>query len=185
VDLAVDRPATDPFATLGLPWRYEIDVPVLEARYRELQRALHPDRHVGAGASQRRLSLSKAVEVNEAYRVLKDDLKRADVLLAHHAQRSPLPSSNADNDFLMEVMELREALSEAKHSGDYARVQELAATVHALHASTRSALVAAFDALSAVPVPEALAHVSALIGRLKYYTRFLDEVSVIEEEALG
>ena len=185
VEFSVDRPATDAFATLGLPRRYEIDVPVLEARYRELQRALHPDRHIGAGASQRRLSLSKAVEVNEAYRVLKDDLKRADALLAHHAIGLPIDAPAADSEFLMEVMDLREALSDAKHRGDRPRVKTLAATVHALHASTRIALVAAFDALSDVPGRVALTQVSALIGRLKYYTRFLDEVSAIEEEALG
>lgn len=175
----------NPFETLGLPPRYEIDVPLLEARYRDLQRALHPDRHAGAGASQRRMSLSKAVEVNEAYRVLRDDLKRADALLVHHAQSAPLPNATADSEFLMEVMELREALSEAKHAHDHARVRTLAATVEALHATTRKALVSAFEALPTAPEGEALAQVSALIGRLKYYARFLDEVSAIEEEALG
>src|SRR5262249_27402541 len=74
--------AMDPFATLGLPRRYEIDMQELETRYRELQKALHPDKHAGASASQRRLSLERAIQVNEAYRVLKDDLKRAEALVA-------------------------------------------------------------------------------------------------------
>ena len=34
----------DPFATLGLPARYDLAPPEIEQRYRELQKALHPDR---------------------------------------------------------------------------------------------------------------------------------------------
>jgi hypothetical protein len=52
-------------------------------------------------------------------------------------------------------------------------------------AQARAGLVAAFDALTASASSDQLARVSGLIGRLKYFRRFLDEVSAIEEEALG
>ena len=108
----------DPFATLGLPRRYELDRAALEVRYRELQRALHPDKFAGASASERRLSLSKAVEVNEAYRILRDDLARAEALLAQHRGAASTKAPEAEPGFLMEMMEQREALGEAKQQKD-------------------------------------------------------------------
>jgi len=173
---------TDPFATLGLPREFSLDSEALERRYRDLQRALHPDRHVKATPAERRISLSKAVEVNEAYRVLKDDVRRAESLLAllGHAAKD----SAADPELLMEVMELREALSEAKHEQNLARVHALASQVRALAASTRRELAAAFAGLAADAAGGELDKPSGLLSKLKYYKRFLDEVTVIEDEAL-
>ncbi len=174
----------DPFSTLGLPRRYEIDVQELEHRYRELQRALHPDRHAGASASERRMSLQNAVSVNEAYRTLKDDLRRAESLLAlcaSPADSEPVP----DQEFLLEVMELREALSEAKAAGDLPRARKLAAQVSAAKTRAQAALAAAFAKLPEPPSAAELSAARAQVGRLKYFRRFLDEVGVMEEEALG
>jgi molecular chaperone HscB len=176
----------DPFATLGLPRRYEIDFAQLEARYRELQRALHPDRHVSSSPAERRIAIAKAVEVNEAYRALKDELARGEALLALE-RNAPGGGERAEEapEFLMEMMELRETLGEARAARDLARVQRLAGEVRALHEQTRAALIAAFDAACDHARDAQLAQAARLLGRLKYYRRFLDEVSAIEEESLG
>ena len=65
----------DPFSILGIARNYAIDPAAVEKRHRELSRALHPDRFVGAGASERRAALAKAVEVNEAWRIVREDRK--------------------------------------------------------------------------------------------------------------
>jgi molecular chaperone HscB len=166
----------DPFQTLGLPRAYTLDPSALEQRYRDLQRALHPDKHASGTPSARRLSLSKAVEVNEAYRVLKDDVRRAESLLALLGRAAS--ETAADPELLMEVMELREALSEAKHEKDLARVRTLASDVTRRAARAQRELAAAFEAAD---LPTA----GARLSQLKYFKRFLDEVSVIEEEAIG
>ena len=62
---------TDPFELLGIPARYDLDLDELATRQRDLSRALHPDRYAGRGASERRQALGKAIEVNEAARLLK------------------------------------------------------------------------------------------------------------------
>lgn len=173
----------DPFATLGMPREFALDSEALERAYRQLQRALHPDRHVNATPAERRAALGKAVEVNEAYRVLKDDIRRAESLLAlrGHAAKE----TAADPELLMEVMELREALSEAKHAHSLPRVRKLAAEVQALSTTARRELAAAFGELAPdTAAAEALDKPVALLSRLKYYKRFLDEVNVIEDDAL-
>jgi molecular chaperone HscB len=179
----------DPFGVLGLPRRYDIDMHELETRYRELQKALHPDKHAGAGASQRRLSLQKAVAVNEAYRTLKDDLRRAEALLAlfqaGDAAHEPSSTQPQDAEFLMQVMELREALDDAKAAHDRARVQTLSEQVQQMRAVARAELVRAFEVLEAGTAQAPLEQAASLVGRLKFFDRFLEQVSAAEEEALG
>ena len=83
----------------------------LEKRHRELSRALHPDRHADKTPAERRHALGKAIEVNEAFRVLKDPVRRAEALLrgrgVHIEEGKEAP---ADPSFLMDIMELRETL---------------------------------------------------------------------------
>ena len=81
----------------------------------------------------------------------------------------------------MEVMELRESLSEAKAERNLPRVQKLASKVQSLAASTRRELAAT---LAEKPEGAALGKPAALLSKLKYYKRFLDEVTAIEDDAL-
>lgn len=171
----------DPFATLGLPRRYQLDMRQLEANYRELQRVLHPDRHAGASPSQRRMNLLKAVEVNEAYRALKNDLSRAEALLALQTAGAPRAAAE-EPDFLMEMLELREALSEAHAAADEAKLRTLSERIDSAAAAARTELTAAFDALPDNAASGPLAAVSKLLGRLKYFQRLRDEASALQTQ---
>lgn len=175
----------DPFATLGLPKRYDLDLAELESRYRELQRALHPDRHAGASASVRRMSAQKTALVNDAYRMLRDDMRRAEALLAVHGGSAVRDDQVADPEFLMQMLELREQLGEAREAGDHGRVQALAAEVDALQNTARGQLRQAFESLSGQQSPGTLAQAADLVSRLKYFRRFLDEVRHHAEEHAG
>jgi len=178
----------DPFTTLGLAHRYDLDKTELERRYRDLQQALHPDKYTSAPASERSMTLRKAVEVNEAYRVLRDDGKRAEALLAAlSGGATAAPNAErevADPELLMEMMELREELAEARAAHAAERVAHLAAQVSTRQREVRETLVTTFAALGASTSPEALRQARELIGRLRYYRRFLDEVAAFEDEAL-
>ena len=112
------------FELFQLPEQYDIDTLELSGRYRELQRIVHPDRFVGASAQESRLSQQKATLVNDAYHVLRDDLRRAQYLLQlkdieylEHKVNDPM--------FLMEQMELREELDAVSASQDLDRLSVL------------------------------------------------------------
>jgi len=180
----------DPFATLGLPRQYDIDKAQLDRRYRELQQTLHPDRHASAPASERALTLQKAVSVNEAYRVLRDDLRRGEALVQLLGGKTA--GQAADPELLMEMMELRESLTDARSAGAADEVARLAAVVEQKASAVRSELVQAFAALCAADVPSRprtpdeplLTQAQSLLGRLRYYRRFQEEVALFEDEAL-
>ncbi len=166
-----------PFDVLGLPTRFALDAAVLEARVRDLQRALHPDKHANGTAPERRAALSRAVSVNEAYRTLRDDLSRGSALLRVRGRAVSETGGAADPAFLMEIMELRETLGEARAARALDRVQKLAADVEASLRASSAALADALDAKNDLDRAE------AEIGKMRYYRRFLDEVALAEEDA--
>ncbi|HEY6728453.1 MAG TPA: Fe-S protein assembly co-chaperone HscB [Polyangiaceae bacterium] len=182
---------SDPFELLGVPARYDLDLAELAQRQRELGRALHPDRYVGRGASERRQALGKAIEVNEAARLLKDPVKRAELLLARHGvaagegvERAAAP------DFLMEIMELREALGELRRTRDVAGVEALCQRVEATRRGVIERLEHGFGQLSASGTDvagDAKSHALGqqllpLVAELRYYARFFAEAHAILDD---
>lgn len=104
----------DDFTLFGLPQRHALDRAELDARRRDLQARVHPDRFASEGAAAQRIAMQWAVRVNEAYQRLKDPLSRA----AHLCQLRGQPVDAERNTampaaFLMQQMEWREALEEA------------------------------------------------------------------------
>ena len=170
----------NPFETLGVEPVYGLDLAVLEQRHRDLSRALHPDRHAGSGASERRMALGRAIEVNEAFRILKDPVRRAEALLATRGVQSgdgkEPPASPA---LLMEVMERREALAEVRQSKNETALTRLIAEVSAEAARVQGALSDEFASPSANS-----AEILKRIGELRYYRRFLDEAASIADDFL-
>mgnify|MGYP000081779127 CR=1 FL=1 len=100
------------FSLFALPIQFSVDQQTLSQRYRELQKEIHPDRFAGKGEREQRLAAQFAAYVNEAYQGLKSPLTRAEYLLklADVAVDSQNETTN-DVEFLMEQMELREALT--------------------------------------------------------------------------
>ena len=128
------RLSDDDFMLFGLPQRFELDRTVLDAQWRRLQAATHPDRFASEGASAQRVAMQWAVRVNEAHQRLKDPLRRAAYLcelrgVAIEAERNTaMPGA-----FLMQQMEWREALDDAASLSDVntidAHVQSVQSTM--------------------------------------------------------
>jgi molecular chaperone HscB len=105
--------ATD-FALFGLPERFAIDLGALDARWKQLQGAAHPDRFAAETAAAQRVAMQWAIRINEAYRRLKDPLARAAYLCTLHGADVEAESNTAmPAAFLMQQMEWRDALAEA------------------------------------------------------------------------
>jgi molecular chaperone HscB len=177
----------DPFDTLGIAPQFDVDLTAVEKRYRELARVLHPDRHLTSSPGERRMALGKAVEVNEAWRLVRDPIRRAEAILRRHGVKiEEGKEPKAEPAFLMEMMEQREALSEARGANDAARVERLAGEIREREKEITARVAAAFAAIRAsrdtAGLGDAsLGKVGALLGELRYYRRFLDEVSAIED----
>ena len=107
----------DHFALFGLNQAFRLDLSDLDSRYRDIQAQVHPDRFAHAGEAERRISMQWATHANEAYQTLKKPLTRAQYLLGLLDCGLDLANNHAlPTDFLIEQMEWREAVAEARAS---------------------------------------------------------------------
>jgi len=93
------------FETFNLPILFNIDIDMLNHQYRTLQKTIHPDRFVNATDAEKKQSLQKSTQINDAYQVLKDPIKRASHIISLH---QVLKENTLPPDFLMQQMEWEE-----------------------------------------------------------------------------
>ena len=118
--------SADHFTLFGLERAQGIDAPALEARFREIQAEVHPDKHANGSDARQRQAMQWATRVNEAYQTLKSPLARARYLLQLLGHDAQVESNTAmPMEFLMAQMELREAVAEAKVGADDTALDEL------------------------------------------------------------
>ncbi len=98
----------DPFEILGLPRSFFLDMKVLEKRYFEEQKKVHPDRFALEESAEKARALRSSTHLNQAYLLLKDPLQRAGYLLKA-ASIHPL---SHDPETLTKVMDWNERLEE-------------------------------------------------------------------------
>jgi len=110
-------PGQNYFELLGLKPVFDIDASELHAAQQRLQATYHPDRHVGANPADRRASVQMASWINQAYETLRDPVKRSRYLLEINGANMPDESATTgDAEFLMEQLELREAVDGCRES---------------------------------------------------------------------
>lgn len=116
------------FELFGLPATYDVDSADLASRYRELQKRFHPDRFASATESERRLAMQMTSQINAAHQTLRDPVQRGRYLLGlQGVMTDEETDTRMDPAFLVEQMELREALDEAREAADRdGRLQTLA-----------------------------------------------------------
>ena len=103
------------FELFGIPAQFAQVRATLDAKWKDLQREAHPDKFAAQGVAAQRVAMQWSVRINEAYQRLKDPLKRASYL----CELNGVPINAENNtamptDFLMQQMEWREALDDAK-----------------------------------------------------------------------
>ncbi len=111
----------DYFVVFELPRKLRVDLDELQRRFYALSRQYHPDFHQMAGEDERAAALESSALINRAYRALRDPLARVEYLIAleegREAKEGAAVKPKAPTDLLEEMLEVQEALEEAKTSG--------------------------------------------------------------------
>ena len=178
--------ARDYFEVFGLPRAYHLSAAELESRYLALQMQTHPDRFAKALPRERLEAIVRNTELNDAYKVLKNDIRRAEYLLKLEGidigDEKPQSTTGAtkqlvvDAKLLMEVMELREALSDARSDGKDDEVAALSRDVAGRQAAAMQLVDDGYRAYEAGD-KKLLDSIARALVSLRYYQRFMDEVS--------
>jgi molecular chaperone HscB len=156
------------FELFGLAPAYALETDALERSYREIQSRVHPDRFAHAGDAERRASLQWTTRVNEAYRTLKDPVQRARHLLELHGVDVAFETNTKmPPDFLMQQMELRESLEEAKSP---AALDEMRKSLHAQRTELEKQIGEAID------LKKDYAGAAGLVRKLQFLDKLDSEI---------
>ena len=156
----------DHFARLGLPAALDIDAAALDKAYFARQRQWHPDRFVGKPAEERARASVEAAALNDAYRTLKDPLARAIYLAGLKGVELPGDGKTIDDpELLMEAMEAREELHEAR----------TIEAVESLAAKARDDMNESLGGLGSLFLANDKAAIRKALLRLRYLDKFAEE----------
>lgn len=167
------------FDLLSLPVDYQVDLTLLNAHYLELQKVIHPDKFANHSEQEQLLAVQKAAEVNDALQTLKHPLKRAEYMLAERgvdirAEQQTLQ----DPMFLMQQMELREALEEISSAAEPEdAIADIEQQIKLLMSTLHQEL------LSLISSSETAAQHKAadVVRKLKFIYKLKDELARIED----
>lgn len=168
------------FELFGLPAIFDIDSLQLAARYRDLQRTVHPDRYASAPDRERRLAVQRAAQINAAFQILKSPLQRARYLLQLRGVNfSDEHETTLDSNFLMHQMELREALAGIRSSIEPAKeLQHLQGVI----SKDRKDMLSLLGTLLSAAGEEAQLEAKALVQKLQFLQRLQQEAEDLEVE---
>ena len=117
-------PGGDYFSVFSLVPKLDLDLGMLEHQFHKLSRKLHPDRFARASASEKDWSLADTALLNDAYRTLRDPIRRTEYLLKlhgaeigeEHAGKDRKDPSRVPADLLEEAFDLNMQLEEMRMS---------------------------------------------------------------------
>jgi molecular chaperone HscB len=177
---SLQKPPTDYYRLLGLKEdQLNLDVDDLQRRFYDLSRLLHPDRFMRKPEIEREYSLDAASILNDAYRTLRDPVKRALYVLKKNGfEIGEQKSKDVPPELLEEVFDLNMALEEMRSGDDSVRPQ-LEAAEHnftSMLQASGSELEGLFVAHDAAPGREMLLQIRAVLNRRKYIQNLVDQV---------
>ncbi len=168
------------FELFALPVRYELDTSTLQDRYRELQRAAHPDNFAAGSDQERRIAMQHATQVNEAYEVLRNPVRRGFYVLelrGHVIEQEK--STTRDTAFLMQQIELRELLDEVRNQSDPLKaLDQLRTKVDGQLAELQDELTSVLDTM---PDEQQSAAVDTVL-KMQFFNRLYNEINEQEAE---
>ncbi len=169
----------NPFALFDLPVAFQVDSALLNERYLALQKSLHPDNFSAASAQEQRLAIQKSAEINDALRILKDPIARADSIIAINTgeQENPEEKSNKDIGFLMQQMEWRETLENIENRQDTDELTAFAQEINQIRHAILSELSTALDA-------QQWDIARAITDKLRFIKKLQTEIERVEETLL-
>ena len=169
----------NPFALFDLPVAFQVDSALLNERYLALQKSLHPDNFSAASAQEQRLAIQKSAEINDALRILKDPITRADSIIAINTgeTENPEEKSNNDIDFLMQQMEWRETLENIENRKDTDELTAFTKEIDQIRHAILSELSTALDT-------QQCDIARAITDKLRFIKKLQAEIERVEETLL-
>ena len=159
------------FELFHLPQQFAVDLKALDQAYRDVQGQVHPDKFARSPDAEKRVAMQWATRANEAYQTLKSPLRRATYLCELEGVDLEAESNTAMAPaFLMQQMEWREALDDARAAKDTAALAQLGDELDAARRAQLGVIGAALDGRH-------FAQAATGVRQLMFLEKFGDEVA--------
>jgi molecular chaperone HscB len=169
--------SSDFFEIFAIPVDWQVDGRQLQSKYLRLQQEFHPDRYASHSEAEKRLAVQTAALINQAYDTLKSPLKRAQYLLElQQIDASQDSHITSDGAFLMQQIELREALSDVRDSTDpFAVLESLRSGVESSYAEQQQQFETQYGQSD-------FDQAFNTVAKMQFSAKLLDEIEQLEAE---
>lgn len=167
------------FTLLGQAQQFTVDRAALKKRFRTLQREYHPDRYAAKTSQEQRLAVQFSAHLNTAFSVLDNPVKRATHLLELAGVNIDHQNSTIkDPTFLMQQMEIREALDDARAASDLPALEVLLNKVSDQFQACQQGFSAQMEP-SELSSPSDEKDLRDTVGKMQFYEKLCDELTSI------
>lgn len=173
---------TDYFAFYGLPVSFNPDAALVKQKFYELSKKYHPDFYINESEEKQAEVLELSTVNNKAYQVLSDPFKRLHYILEVKGVLVEGENYSLPQEFLMDMMEVNEALMDLQFEPDPVRLSALKADVAAVEKGISdeiALLTAKFDEHGGDGEPALLSAIKDLYYRNKYLQRIRDSIKSV------
>ena len=176
---SLQPPPDNYYSLFGLERKLNLSLDDLQQRFYDLSRRLHPDRFMRRTETERQYSLDASSLLNDAYRALRDPVKRAQYVLSQEGfDVGEQRSKDVPPELLEEVFELNMALEEMRGGDDSARPQleQAEKNFTGMLSDVDVQIQNLFEAYDANPSRDRLAQIRSTLNRRKYIQNLVNEV---------
>jgi molecular chaperone HscB len=158
------------FDLFEIPIHLNVDTQALRPKFFALSRASHPDFFVTKSDEQQQAALEKTALLNKAWKIFQQPDETLRYVLEIHQAWVPGEKYELSPDFLMEVMELNEAMMESDEP------EQLRNRVDTLRSELETPVSSYLSENPFIPTPEKLSILKEFYYRKKYLERMMEQL---------
>ena len=167
------------FTLLGQVQQFTVNRAALKKQFRHLQREYHPDRYIAKTPQEQRLAVQFSAHLNTAFAVLDNPVKRATHLLELSGVEIDHQNSTIkDPSFLMQQMEIRETLDDARAASDLPALEVLLNQVSDQFHACQQGFSAQMESTQ-LSSPSDEKDLRDTVGKMQFYEKLCDELTSI------
>ncbi len=166
------------FEFYNLPLSFKVDEALLKKKFYALSREYHPDFYANESQEKQDEILELSTLNNKAYKVLSDPIKRIEYILEIHGMLAEGDKYILPQDFLMDMMDVNEALMDMEFDPDAGRLLTISSEIDELEASLFDELKLLTEEYDAKTNPDP----NSILLRIKdiwYREKYLQRIRVI------
>lgn len=169
----------DYFEFYKLPVSFNPDAQLVKQQFYALSKKYHPDFYINESAEKQEEVLELSTLNNKAYQVLNDPQKRLHYILELKGMLAEGENYSLPQDFLMEMMDVNEALMDLQFEPDAVKLEEIKKEIDTIAGGMQQELdrlIAVFDTQNKDAEATSLAAIKDLYYRKKYLNRINDSL---------